>query len=272
MGVERFPGNFRVGVLNQRVDGVMVEDGKLAEPKVSLLCLLSGRQKFQLGAQEFAMDATQSPAALLFQTDAALPVRFLENQGNPLIKTAVSMSPDWMQVIGVGRMPSLISGAGPLAYRAWKPGSALVALARELVENEAKITRMALGLDLFNGALDDLRRRADDHALVMQHAKHYISQNLHRQISSKDVAAACGVGLRTFQRLFSHYEGVGLGTYLRAARTNAGRDAIERLGLSISEAAYRVGYSSPENFATAIKKAFGVAPSHFRQRDERIGE
>ena len=38
------------------------------------------------------------------------------------------------------------------------------------------------------------------------------------------------------------------------------RDAMERDGISVAEAAYDAGYSSPANFSTAFKRMFGLSP------------
>ncbi|WP_092496768.1 helix-turn-helix domain-containing protein [Faunimonas pinastri] len=40
--------------------------------------------------------------------------------------------------------------------------------------------------------------------------------------------------------------------------------AIERNGVSIAEAAFLAGYSSPANFSTAFRKAFGLSPGASR--------
>jgi AraC-like DNA-binding protein len=48
--------------------------------------------------------------------------------------------------------------------------------------------------------------------------------------------------------------------YLRRARLLRARQALEREGRSIIEAAAIAGYTSPANFATAYRRRFGITP------------
>ncbi|OIQ28031.1 MAG: hypothetical protein BM562_13755 [Alphaproteobacteria bacterium MedPE-SWcel] len=268
MAIDRFPGNLRVGVLNKRVDGVLGNDPRKAEPKVSLLCLLSGFQKFRLGTQAFELDARRQPHAMLFHSKVPLSVVYEVNLGHPLIKTVVSLSPEWIDMLDGGQLPDMVSADATLDYRLWHPAPGMTALVNDLVESTSRMCRMTLGLDLLNHAVEDLRALSQNDRARVQRARSFIHQNLHRSISSRDVAQACGIGLRTLQRLFADHEGTSLGAYLRLRRVEAGREAIVGLGLSVAEAAYRAGYSTPENFATAIKRAYGVAPSQLRPPEE----
>lgn len=264
MAIDRFPGNLCVGVLNKVVEGVQPDDARPAEPKISLLSLLSGHQVFRLGAQRLELDARTHPQALLFHSKRPLEVSYEVSYGTPLIKTAVSLSPEWIDMLDAGHLPEMQDRSEDLDYHLWQPTAPLIAQVRDLVEAPSRICRMTLGLDLLNQAVVDLKAVARSDGTKLQRARSYIAQNLHRGISSRDVARACGIGLRTLQRLFSEHEGVSLGAYMRARRVEAGREALERLGLSVAEAAYRAGYSTPENFATAMKRAYGVSPSQLR--------
>jgi transcriptional regulator GlxA family with amidase domain len=52
--------------------------------------------------------------------------------------------------------------------------------------------------------------------------------------------------------------------YSRELRLERARDAIERDGVSVAQAAYEAGYSNPANFSTAFKRQFGLNPSTVR--------
>jgi len=54
--------------------------------------------------------------------------------------------------------------------------------------------------------------------------------------------------------------------YQRARRLLQARQALEREGISVNEAAWRAGYNSPANFATAFKRQFGISPRQVRGR------
>ncbi|CAM5502008.1 AraC family transcriptional regulator OS=Stutzerimonas stutzeri OX=316 GN=CXK95_03430 PE=4 SV=1 [Stutzerimonas stutzeri] len=54
--------------------------------------------------------------------------------------------------------------------------------------------------------------------------------------------------------------------YQRARRLLQARQALEREGISVNEAAWRAGYNSAANFATAFKRQFGISPRQVRGR------
>ena len=54
--------------------------------------------------------------------------------------------------------------------------------------------------------------------------------------------------------------------YQRGRRLQLAREALEREGASVNEAAWRAGYNSPANFATAFKRHFGITPRQVRAR------
>jgi AraC-like DNA-binding protein len=55
--------------------------------------------------------------------------------------------------------------------------------------------------------------------------------------------------------------GVSASDYLRKSRLAAAREALMHEGLSVTEAAYSVGYANSANFSTAFRKHFGYVPS-----------
>jgi AraC-like DNA-binding protein len=69
------------------------------------------------------------------------------------------------------------------------------------------------------------------------------------------------MGRRTFTTQFHRVHGVSASEYLRISRLAAAREALLHERLSVTEAAYAVGYASPANFSTAFRKQFGHPPS-----------
>lgn len=68
----------------------------------------------------------------------------------------------------------------------------------------------------------------------------------------------------TLQRTFHAAYGMTVFDYVRRARLQRARDAIEREGISIAQAAHIAGYTSAANFATAFKRLYGMTPKAFR--------
>ena len=75
------------------------------------------------------------------------------------------------------------------------------------------------------------------------------------------LAAEFAISPSKLKQDFAAAFGIGLGRYIIDRRLLLGRELIERHELSISEAAYRSGYTHPANFTTAFRRRFGIAPS-----------
>ncbi len=85
------------------------------------------------------------------------------------------------------------------------------------------------------------------------------------------LASAHGVSASKLKRDFFLAFSTCIGGFVNEQRLMQGRRLIEE-GMSVSQAAYSVGYAHPTNFATAFKRRYGVAPRVLRklQADERI--
>ena len=269
MAVDRFPGEFRVGVLNEAVDGVRDTVPKTVGSKILLMCLLSGSQKFTLGLTKLTLSSEKGPQAILLRLNRPLQLCFSANRGEPLTKIAIAAPPEWLETFSHSNLDGLVATSDGLHHYSWSPSATMMGAARTVAESETGMKRMSLGLELLHQALSEYRNPTafSSACLPDKHiaqARQFIQDNLHRRISSQDVAQGCGVGLRTLQRLFEKSVGCSLGAHIKISRINVGREALERDGLSVAQAAFRAGYSTPANFATAFKQTYGVPPSECR--------
>lgn len=85
-------------------------------------------------------------------------------------------------------------------------------------------------------------------------------------LSLDDIAREAAMSPTALQRAFRAYSGQSLFDYLRARRLDAARQALERDGVSVAQAADLAGYAGAHNFATAFKRRFGCSPSRVRLR------
>ncbi|OZI76704.1 helix-turn-helix transcriptional regulator [Bordetella genomosp. 2] len=76
----------------------------------------------------------------------------------------------------------------------------------------------------------------------------------------EQIARHACVSVNTLQRHFRAAWGTTVFAYLRDARLARARLALEREAVSVAQAAWIAGYSSPENFATAFRRRYGVPP------------
>lgn len=89
-----------------------------------------------------------------------------------------------------------------------------------------------------------------------------IRSDLRHPWTIAELARHAGLGRRTFNAQFHRVHGVSASDFLRQSRLAAAREALLHEGLSVTEAAYSVGYVNSANFSTAFRKHFGYPPSH----------
>ena len=94
--------------------------------------------------------------------------------------------------------------------------------------------------------------------------REFAESTLDKPVTLTDIAREVGVSTSSLQRLFKQAYGVTVIEFIRSQRLLKARDALERDGITVAQAAYLAGFSSPANFATAFKRAFGTSPSQLK--------
>jgi AraC-like DNA-binding protein len=84
--------------------------------------------------------------------------------------------------------------------------------------------------------------------------------------SLQKLAAVGGLSQSSLRRLIQTVHGRAPLAHVRQIRLELAHAALKTERLSVVDAAELVGYSSPSNFATACRRAFGIAPSQVRQQ------
>ena len=95
----------------------------------------------------------------------------------------------------------------------------------------------------------------------------YIEANLAAPVRLSDIVAASDVPGRTLLKHFERFRGVSPMEYLRAARFEAVRQALqdEGTGDTVADVATAWGFSHMGRFATEYRKRFGERPSETRR-------
>ncbi|MCH2068698.1 MAG: AraC family transcriptional regulator [Shimia sp.] len=80
------------------------------------------------------------------------------------------------------------------------------------------------------------------------------------------LAKAGGLSLSSLRRLTQKAHGCAPLSYARTMRLSMAKELLETSTLSVSNAAEIAGFSTPENFSTAFRRAFGISPSAAKHR------
>lgn len=206
-------------------------------------------------------------------------------QGMHVRKVNVSLPFDWLDgegleaVAGHGTVRSLLSDH--LSSARFTPSARLLALAEQVLRPQSygpllhalhlesralEIAAEALSLigqDSPDRDTSGLRPREQRR---MWEVHDFLEARLDGDLTLEEVARAAGMSANALQRLFRAAFGMTVFEYVRRRKLERAREALQEEGLTVSEAAYRAGYTSSANFATAFRRTFGVPPKQMRRR------
>ncbi len=105
---------------------------------------------------------------------------------------------------------------------------------------------------------------------AVRRAVAFVESNAHRDIGLGEVAEAAGVSRRTVQLAFRRHLDTTPTAYLRRVRLDLAHAellaASPEDGLTVTEVAYRWGFSSPSRFTERYRAEFGRSPSEMLRR------
>jgi len=102
-------------------------------------------------------------------------------------------------------------------------------------------------------------------ATLVRAAKKILLQHIVQPPSEHDLAQQFGCNEKKLNDAFREQYGVTVYGWWRDERLRMGREWLCATDLAIAEISEGLGYSSPQNFATAFKEKFDCTPSQFRE-------
>lgn len=129
---------------------------------------------------------------------------------------------------------------------------------REYALELCRITRLAL-----EPASGDDEGRPSQQVEWLQH---FISQNLHTDLSLTSLADSVHLSSSYLSRLFKKETGVTVTDYITAERMEKARQLLEQTDQSIESITQQVGYPTHHYFTKRFKQRFGVTPKEYRQK------
>lgn len=291
---------FPSGLILHATDGVHLRDMTVAteaEPELTLTLFLEGGADITLDGKTHYLGVRpgEGPCGLLFNRTRYDWVTRRAVGGTRIRKVSVSMPPDWQAAMRVGDHAPLALPEAFLkehgALHRWPLPEALIAAAERLLalpDPSPLVNRIrleGLALELVAQALQDMtaRRRqteecADsatlreatprDHCRIATVVR-ILEDAGDRPPGLDELARAAGMSVSTLQRVFHTVHGTSVAGYLRRHRLEQARRAMVEDGVSVTEAAFVAGYTSPANFSTAFRREFGYPPRLARGQDGR---
>jgi transcriptional regulator GlxA family with amidase domain len=93
----------------------------------------------------------------------------------------------------------------------------------------------------------------------------FMNANLHRKLSSLDVAQMVHLSPSRLRELFRDQIGTSLISYRRELQLERAKHLLETTFLSIKEVAASVGIAGVSHFVRDFKKAYGLTPSEYAE-------
>lgn len=123
-----------------------------------------------------------------------------------------------------------------------------------------ELSSLAFGL-----MLELARSMQPEYPFAVKSAIEFISQNLTKTISIKDICTHVGLSQTHFNRLFKQHIKMSPISFFLEQRFAWARYLLSNTTMSIKEIAQTVGYDNPLYFSAQFKKNSGVSPKYFKK-------
>jgi AraC-like DNA-binding protein len=281
--------NFRChsGMAIHTADTMELRDSQTATeigPRLSVAVILEGAVDMELGDARFRVGSDRGPSGHLWVLTRRERWRRIASKGTRLRKVIVTVPPQWFtgdtsaELADDETLAALLDSHRALCE--WTPSDRVLAAAEQIMALRSgsrllrcmaaecraiEIVMSALEAVVANSAPENWTTGAPRRVLTRaRRIRDFLVESSRNDIPLGELASRFGMSIASMQRAFKTAYGMPINEYLREHRLKQAREALIGEGISVSEAAYRAGYSSPANFATAFRKRFGVAPSRVR--------
>ncbi|GBU14625.1 transcriptional regulator [Polaromonas sp.] len=263
----------------------LTAQGEIAQG-LRIVVLLEGTLDVSYGARrlQFAAQGTCANALLVSVAEPDVFTR-RSRRGGYARRVSLTIDQSWLaQAAGGAESSALdIFMRHHLAVHQWQASQRVTAIAEQIVrppEFEPLMQNLYLEsrvLELISEALAAVpgttprvrseapRLHPQDHRR-MRELHDYLARYEDDDLSLKGIAKHACTNPNTLQKQFRALYGMTVFEFVRESRLQRARQALERDGVSVGQAAITAGYSSAANFATAYKRRFGAAPKLSRSR------
>ncbi len=112
----------------------------------------------------------------------------------------------------------------------------------------------------------DLVRKNDSGLSYLEKAIRFVHQNYSESIGVSEIAEAAGISRSHLYRIFVEHTGIPPSDFLANYRINQACSLFREHGVSVSEAAYSVGFIDQLYFSRVFKRIKGIPPSKYLEQ------
>ncbi len=258
-------------------------------PCLSLFLILEGGIEFEVEDKQFCfgnpsgLNKVAQPEGWLLSLTEQTSLLRKSNPGTRTQKIFISVEHSWFQddlSQPEEELKDILAFSEEhLACTKWIPSMRAVSLAGQILrppEMAPFLKNMYLESRAMEIAVEAFQSISDRAAasqrgecptrkmLQTQAAKNYIDKHLDCPLTLEDIANHVHSSISSLQRHFKAAYGTTVVDYVRARKLALAREAIEKEGMSVSEAAFVAGYTTASSFTTAFKRAYGISPGTLR--------
>lgn len=97
-------------------------------------------------------------------------------------------------------------------------------------------------------------------------AERVLAERLHEPVNLQAIAKRLGVGYTHFRRAFKAHTGFAPWQYVLHLRLSRARRLLASSEITLEALAQQLGFSSAFHLSSAFKRAYGIAPEHWRRQ------
>lgn len=136
----------------------------------------------------------------------------------------------------------------------------------EEMSNEMKIEAFMRQVEFqFAQAVRDIKQPKAKNYLVNK-AKNYIFQNLHKNIVVGEIGLNIGVNSDYLSTLFRKEEGITIQKYIRQQKISLAEKLLRHSKYSLDEISSYLSFSSQSHFGKCFKESTGLTPNNYRKK------
>ncbi|MBO6948081.1 MAG: helix-turn-helix transcriptional regulator [Rhodospirillales bacterium] len=251
-------------------------------PELTIAVFLEGIVNMELDGTRIPLGDCSGPSGHAWVVSTPCPSRRLSKKGTRIRKVLVSAPQEWIEQY-LNELPEDSKIARFMRSHGketrWTPSKRVLALCEQILNPPRAphvIQRMNIeskAIEIFSEGIAALAGVTDAEPIAngsvrsinrAQTIRGYLVDHINEDLSLKEIARELGLSVESMQRAFKTAYNTTIVDFVREYRLHQARQALISEGISISEAAYRAGYSNPANFSTAFKRLFGIPPSMIR--------